>query len=56
MIGEVVVIPLSRAPIEECAGIFMGTLAFPAEQKKARRYADAWWREASVGVKVARER
>ena len=43
---QVVLIPLSRTPIEYCEGLFVGTLAFPVEPKKAKKFADAWWREA----------
>ena len=43
--AETVVIPLSRAPIQELAGLFLGTLLFPADWRKARDFRDAWWRE-----------
>ena len=42
---ETVAIPLSRAPVQESAGLFWGTLAFPSDPTKARKFADALWRE-----------
>jgi hypothetical protein len=45
-VSGIVVIPLARAPIEECAGLFRGTLAFPSDTRKARLFADAYWRLA----------
>jgi hypothetical protein len=44
--GKIVVIPLSCAPIEECSGLFLGTLAFPSDARKAQLFADAYRRLA----------
>jgi hypothetical protein len=42
---RVVVLPLSKEPLWESTGLFLGTFAFPENQPKARRYAQAWCRD-----------
>ena len=41
-----IILPLSKAPVCESAGLFLGTLAFPTNQKKRDEFVWAWCREA----------
>jgi hypothetical protein len=41
----VIVIPLSKSPVYESAGLFLGTLAFPIDEKKRYDFARAWCKE-----------
>ena len=42
-----VALPLSKEPLWESTGLFLGTLAFPKDEHKARRFALAWCRDGA---------
>jgi hypothetical protein len=43
-----VILPISKEPLWESTGLFLGTLAFPRDEQKARRYALAWCRDGAL--------
>jgi hypothetical protein len=45
---RVVVLPLSKEPLWESTGLFLGTLAFPGDEHKASQFALAWCRDGAL--------